>query len=81
MTAVSLAEHDAQLEMFLSGQVDKYKGILNERNHLSWVEIWTGKHGGYDENWANKLLEEADLLAKTGAGDCEGSANSSSGSR
>ena len=77
LTAVSLAEHDAQLEMFLSGQVDKYKGILNEWNHLSWVEIWTGKHGGYDENWANKLLEEADLLARTGAGDCEGSANSS----
>jgi len=39
LTHVSLAEHDAQLELFLEGRLDEYKGKLNARgrccNHFS----------------------------------------------
>lgn len=58
MTRVSLAEHDAQLELFLDGVPEKYKGVLNKRKHLNRFEIWTGRHGEYDKYWAAKLLTE-----------------------
>lgn len=56
LTRVSLAEHDAQLELFLEGRLDAYKGKLNDKNHLSNYEIWTGRHGDYDPHWASKLI-------------------------
>ena len=58
LTRVSLAEHDAQLELFLEGRPHAYKGRLNAVMHLSKFEIWTGRHGEYDENWASKLRNE-----------------------
>jgi MFS family permease len=57
MTQVSLAEHDAQLELFLEGRLDVYKGKLNAPEHLSIFEKWTGWHGAYDPLWAAKLVE------------------------
>jgi len=56
LTLVSLAEHDAQLELFLEGRLDEYKGKLNAPQHLSNVEKWMGRHGEYDPNWVSKLL-------------------------
>jgi hypothetical protein len=35
LTGVSLAEQVAQLELFLEGNVDQYKGKLNDPKHLS----------------------------------------------
>ena len=58
LTHVSLAEHDAQLEMLLEGRVDDYKGKLNAPKHLSLYERLTGRHGEYDEDWAYKLLKK-----------------------
>ena len=55
LTRVSLAEHDAQLELFLEGRLEVYKGRLNDPRHLSNFEIWTGRHGEYDPLWATKL--------------------------
>ena len=56
LTLVSLAELDAQLELFLEARLDMYKGKLNDPKHLSNVEKWIGRHGEYDPKWANKLL-------------------------
>ena len=56
LTRVSLAEHDAQLELFLEDRLDMYKGKLNDPRHLSNFEMWIGRHGEYDPKWANKLL-------------------------
>lgn len=47
LTHVSLAEHDAQLELFLENRVDEYKGKLNAAEHLSLYERLTGRHGEY----------------------------------
>jgi hypothetical protein len=58
LTHVSLAEHDAQLELFLQGRPDRYQGLLNKREHLTNFERWTGRHGTYDPQWAAKLVEE-----------------------
>jgi hypothetical protein len=58
LTRVSLSEHDAQLELFLEGRPEQYKGKLNARVHLSNYEIWTGRHGQYDPMWAGKLVKE-----------------------
>jgi len=58
LTRVSLAEHDAQLELFLEGRPEKYKGQLNRPEHLSNFERWTGRHGEYDKHWARKLVAE-----------------------
>jgi MFS family permease len=56
LTRVSLAELDAQLELFLEGKLARYKGKLNAPQHLSNFELWTGRHGEYDPPWATKLL-------------------------
>lgn len=56
LTHVSLAEHDAQLELFLEGRLESYKGRLNREQHLSRWEIWTGRHGEYDPLWAGKMV-------------------------
>jgi MFS family permease len=56
LTHVSLAEHDAQFELFLEGRLHVYKGRLNAPMHLSNFEKWTGRHGEYDPKWASKLM-------------------------
>lgn len=61
LTHVSLAEHDAQLELFLGDRPEKYQGILNKIDHLSNFEIWTGRHGEYDELWASKFVVEESM--------------------
>jgi len=58
LTRVSLAEHDAMLELLLEGRPEAYKGLLNHPKHLSNWELWTGRHGEYDPNWAMKLIDE-----------------------
>lgn len=58
MTGVSLDEHAAQLELWLEGRPEEYKGVLNKPEHLSNFEIWTGMHGEYDPDWINKLLKK-----------------------
>jgi len=58
LTRVSLAEHDAQLELFLEGHLDRYKGKLNHPRHLSNWERWSGRHGEYDPGWAKKLVSD-----------------------
>ena len=52
MSHVSLSEHDAQLELYLEGRVDEYKGLLNKPCHLSNFQRLTGRHGEYDPDWA-----------------------------
>lgn len=56
LTRVSLAEHDAQLELIYAGQATLYKGKLNDTKHLSNFELWTGRHGIYDPVWVQKLV-------------------------
>lgn len=58
LTHVSLAEHDAQLELFLEGRVDEYKGRLNAPKHLSLYEKLTGRHGDYEPQWALSLVKK-----------------------
>jgi hypothetical protein len=58
LTHVPLAEHDAQLELFLEDRLDVYKGRLNAPQHLSVFERWTGRHGEYDPKWASRLMEQ-----------------------
>lgn len=58
LTHVSLHEHDAQLELFLEGRPEKYKGKLNDPAHLSNFERWTGNHGEYDPDWGAKIVRE-----------------------
>lgn len=58
LTRVSLAEHDAQLELFLEGRPEAYKGKLNAKEHLSNFELWTGLHGEYQPDWAAKLVRQ-----------------------
>jgi len=65
LTHVSLAEHDAQLELFLGNRPEKYRGILNKREHLSNFEIWTGRHGVYDEFWASKFIAEEGMATES----------------
>jgi hypothetical protein len=55
LTHVSLSEHDAQLELFLEGKPEKYKGRLNKVEHLSNYERWTKRHGEFDPEWAANL--------------------------
>jgi len=57
MTRVPLAEHDAQLELFLEGRLEDYKGLLNHPRHLSNWDLWTGRHGEYKPGWAARLLQ------------------------
>ena len=60
MSHVSLSEHDAQLELYLEGRVDEYKGLgltlLNKPCHLSNFQRLTGRHGEYDPDWARKFI-------------------------
>lgn len=56
MTCLSLAEHDAQLELYLEGRLEDYKGPLNAPRHLSMFELMLGLHGEYDPDWAEKLI-------------------------
>mmetsp|Transcript_28209 Transcript_28209/g.59834 ORF Transcript_28209/g.59834 Transcript_28209/m.59834 type:complete len:122 (-) Transcript_28209:118-483(-) len=58
LTHVSLAEHDAQLELFLEDRLDKYKGRLNAKKHLSLFERLFGRHGEYDQKWAFELVKK-----------------------
>ena len=58
LTHVSLAEHDAQLELFLEGRVEDYKGKLNAKKHLSLYEKLTGRHGEYQPDWAISLVRK-----------------------
>lgn len=58
LTGVSLAEHDAQLELLYAGQRHRYKGKLNERKHLSNFDLWTGRHGKYDKEWVRGIICE-----------------------
>lgn len=58
MTHVSLAEHDAQLELYIQGRLHEYRGKLNSPNHLSLFDRLTGWHGEYDPKWAMKLVEK-----------------------
>eukprot|EP00536_Pseudo-nitzschia_multiseries_P005239 jgi/Psemu1/190009/e_gw1.95.99.1 len=70
MTLVSLSEHDAQLELFLEGRLDEYKGLLNKPIHLSLFARLTGRHGEYDPDWAEKfVLREKQSLVGYGARD------------
>lgn len=55
---VSLAEHDAQLELFLAGRLSRYKGKLNAPKHLSYFEKWLGRSGEYDPAWVHKLVKD-----------------------
>ena len=57
LQGVSLAEHDAQLELFLEGKVHEYKGKLNDPKCLSLYERMTGRHGEYDPDWAVSLVK------------------------
>ena len=57
LQGVSLAEHDAQLELFLEGKVHEYKGKLNDPKCLSLYERMTGRHGEYDPDWAVTLVK------------------------
>lgn len=68
LTRVSLAEHDAQLELFLEGRPEEYKGRLNAPRHLSVWEIATGRHGEYDPKWAMKLVEKERRARSTQCG-------------
>jgi hypothetical protein len=58
LTCVSLAEHDAQLELWLEGRLDEYKGPLNAPEHLSLFERFFHLHGEYDPDWAGKLVHK-----------------------
>jgi len=59
LTRVSLAEHDAQLELFYEGRPEAYRGKLNAPEHLSiWERYITGNHGEYEPGWVKKLIEE-----------------------
>jgi hypothetical protein len=58
LTHVSLAEHDAQLELFLEGHPESYKGALNKNAHLSMYQQWSGHHGEYDPLWKTELLAQ-----------------------
>jgi MFS family permease len=58
LTGVSLAEHDALLELLYANRVGRYRGKLNEYRHLSNFEIWTGWHGEYDQDWVRKLIAD-----------------------
>lgn len=58
LTGVSLAEHDAQLELLYAGKPKRYKGKLNDPKHLSKFELWTGRHGTYDPQWVQKLIND-----------------------
>jgi MFS family permease len=55
---VSLAEHDAQLELLLAGKPERYQGKLNDPKHLSNFELWTNRHGKYDPKWVHKLVRD-----------------------
>jgi MFS family permease len=71
MTGLSLAEHDAQLELLMDDRLSEYKGQLNAPEHLSNYELWTGRHGEYDPDWARnyvrrqKKQEEAALVTSS----------------
>ena len=58
LTGVSLAEHDVQLELFLEGKVEEYKGKLNNPKHLSLYERMTGRHGVYDPDWVRTYVSK-----------------------
>jgi hypothetical protein len=66
LTHVSLSEHDAQLELVVEGRPEKYKGRLNQYEHLSNYERWTGRHGEFDERWAYTLVAEELALRDSG---------------
>ena len=64
LQGVSLAEHDAQLELFLEGRVHEYKGKLNDPKHLSLYERMTGRHGEYDPDWVLSLVKKLNANSK-----------------
>jgi hypothetical protein len=68
LTGLSLAEHDAQLELLLEDRLNEYKGRLNEPKHLSNYELWFGRHGEFDPNWARKYVRKHNQDASPGVG-------------
>jgi hypothetical protein len=56
-THVSVADHDAQLELLLEGRPEANKGKLSKKEHLSLFELWTGCHGTYEPGRAKQLVE------------------------
>ena len=58
MTHVSLAEHDAYLELFIENRSDEYKGKLNATQHLALIDRLIGWHGDFDPEWAMKLVRK-----------------------
>eukprot|EP00986_Skeletonema_menzelii_P012868 scaffold7268_cov159-Skeletonema_menzelii.AAC.1 len=68
LTHVSLAEHDVQMELFLEGRLDEYKGKLNDKKHLSLFERMTGRHGEYVSDWANDLISNELTMTMHGKG-------------
>ena len=71
LTHVSLAEHDVQLELFLEGRLDEYKGKLNDKKHLSLFERMTGRHGEYVSDWANDMINNEHRKISDAKGDTE----------
>jgi MFS family permease len=68
LTRVSLAEHDAQLELMLADTPKRYKGKLNSPDHLSNFERWTGRHGEYESEWVHRLVrDERDKARRSAA--------------
>lgn len=66
MTCVSSAEHCAQLELYLEGRIEEYKGQLNEPKHLSFFERLTGRHGEYDPTWAKDFVQREESKGDVG---------------
>mmetsp|Transcript_18419 Transcript_18419/g.44490 ORF Transcript_18419/g.44490 Transcript_18419/m.44490 type:complete len:145 (+) Transcript_18419:841-1275(+) len=58
MTHVSLAEHDAYIELFIENRSNEYKGKLNARQHLALIDRLIGWHGDFDPEWAMKLVRK-----------------------
>jgi sugar phosphate permease len=58
LNKVSLAEHDAQFELFLAGHLDEYKGLLNTPQHLSNYELWTKQHDEYGSDSARSFISD-----------------------
>ncbi|CAB9499157.1 Probable inorganic phosphate transporter 1 [Seminavis robusta] len=67
LTHISLAEHDAQLELFLEGRLGAYRGKLNDEKHLSLFERWLGLHGTYEPGWAKELVDDEMLRRQESA--------------
>jgi hypothetical protein len=68
LRGVSLAEHDAQLELLYADRISRYEGKLNAKEHLSNFEIWTGRHGKYDCDWVRRFVVDETRSTQHGVG-------------